>query len=58
MNALCKLAEYCEYGDSLNIMMCDRSMRRGSLRNTMPFVCIEAKVLEIALAMEAAAKDI
>ena len=58
MAALCALAEYCEYGDSLNIMHCDWlvcGMNQCCLLSEKDLTYEQA--LEIALAMEAAAKD-
>ena len=60
--ALRALAEYCEYGDSLNIMLRDKLMcgvnHKGIQRRLLPEKDLTYdKALEIALAMEAAAKD-
>ena len=60
--ALRALAEYCEYGDSLNIMLRDRLVcgvnHEGIQRHLLSEKDLTyEKALEIALAMEAAAKD-
>ena len=60
--ALRALAEYCEYGDSLNIMLRDRLVcgvnHEGIQRRLLSEKDLTyEKALEIALAMEAAAKD-
>ena len=60
--ALRALAEYCEYGDSLNIMLRHRLVcgvnHEGIQRRLLSEKDLTyEKALEIALAMEAAAKD-
>ena len=60
--ALHALAEYCEYGDSLNILLHYRLVCRVNHEGMQCWLLTEKditynKALEIALAMEAAAKD-